>query len=277
METKRTSLALAQLRARMFKRGVGDPAFNPLSEKDLIRLVGPISQYKREGRFIVARESNLRWSLRSLIATLRRNHLFHESVSPRKFRGAATRVAEALLAKAERDLGINPRKATVCLPWRAGLAFAKPAFKWGCRSWHNLGVCRDEKTAEPMVFYQDDFVLRPDHVYIVADPMLATGGTIEYYIRYLLDHGVSAENILVVSIFSAPEGIDRLLDQFPRLRILVAEHDHHLNAKAYIVPGCGDFGDQYFEGLGVLGVRIFRRMGIVGPRAHGALLERMAA
>lgn len=275
METKRTSVALVELRARMFNR-TGSNAFNPLKDADLIRLQAPIKHYKEQGRFVVAKESNLRWYLGPPIATLRRKHLFHGDVSPKEFRAAAAEIAKALLAKAGRDFGIEPSETATCLPWRGCLAFAKPAFRWGCRSWHNLDVFRNEKTAEPEVRYKDEFVPRPNgYIYIIVDPMLATGGTTEYYVRYLLSQGVAEENILVITIFSVPEGIDRLLGRFPRLRILTAAHDHHLNADAYIVPGCGDFGDQYCDGLGASNVRIFRRLGIMGPAAHEALLKRM--
>lgn len=77
----------------------------------------------------------------------------------------------------------------------------------------------------------------------VLDPMLATGGSDEYVIRDLRKLGV--DRIMVVCIFAAVKGVLRLKRTFPDITIIGATLDPILNQDAYIVPGCGDFGDRY--------------------------------
>jgi uracil phosphoribosyltransferase len=47
-------------------------------------------------------------------------------------------------------------------------------------------------------------------------------------------------------VISAPEGVKRLLKEFPHITIITASLDEKLNEKAYIVPGLGDAGDRFF-------------------------------
>lgn len=107
-------------------------------------------------------------------------------------------------------------------------------------------IQRDEKTAEPNLFY----VKLPKDVanrYVfLLDPMLATGGSAATAIRILKNHGVRENKIIFLNLISCPEGIKRVLDEFPGVRIITAAIDSHLNQKFYIIPGLGDFGDRYF-------------------------------
>jgi uracil phosphoribosyltransferase len=41
-------------------------------------------------------------------------------------------------------------------------------------------------------------------------------------------------------------GIRKIQADFPQVKIFTAAVDDHLNDKAYIVPGLGDYGDRYF-------------------------------
>jgi uracil phosphoribosyltransferase len=79
-----------------------------------------------------------------------------------------------------------------------------------------------------------------------ALPMLATGGSANQAIRVLKKAGVAEEQIVMLSIVAAPEGLRAIAAEHPLVRVLVGEVDRGLNAKAYIVPGLGDFGDRYF-------------------------------
>ena len=82
---------------------------------------------------------------------------------------------------------------------------------------------------------------------ILADPMLATGGSACMAIKVLLDAGVREENILFVNVVSCPEGIQRLARDYPKVRIVTAAIDEKLNSDKFIVPGLGDFGDRYYR------------------------------
>ena len=107
-----------------------------------------------------------------------------------------------------------------------------------------IGLERDENTARAREYYQKfPDGLEGKHV-LVLDPMLATGGSLVNTIAALHDKG--AVNISAVCIVAAPEGIERLHNEFPEVDLITAAIDSHLNEVKYIVPGLGDYGDRYF-------------------------------
>lgn len=78
----------------------------------------------------------------------------------------------------------------------------------------------------------------------VLDPMLATGGSINYTIDKLKEKGV--KTIHVMSIIAAPQGIDLIQKNHPDVEMFIAHLDKGLNGNGYIVPGLGDAGDRIF-------------------------------
>ena len=107
-----------------------------------------------------------------------------------------------------------------------------------------VGVARDEQTALPTQYLEslpDDLRGRP---VIVLDPMLATGGSMKHAIGLL--HNRGADNVTVVCVVAAPEGIAALEETAPHARLFTAAVDDGLNDNAYIVPGLGDAGDRQF-------------------------------
>ena len=108
----------------------------------------------------------------------------------------------------------------------------------------NVGVERDHVTHKPVAYYHK----MPKNIKggkcIIIDPMLATGGSIEYTIQLLKDDGCA--DIVVVSILAAPEGLAAIHASHPEIPIYCAAVDDHLNEKKYIVPGLGDAGDRIF-------------------------------
>ena len=107
-----------------------------------------------------------------------------------------------------------------------------------------VGLERDEATAQAQEYYQKLPQLFKNSKVLIIDPMLATGGSFCDTIEIVKKKG--GKNITLVSIVSAPEGIKRLRDGYPQVKIVTAAIDHHLNNKKFIVPGLGDFGDRYF-------------------------------
>ena len=80
---------------------------------------------------------------------------------------------------------------------------------------------------------------------IVADPMLATGMSMEVGYLALLRHGKPAHAHLCCAI-ATPQAIDymrRELNDSPDVTLWCAAIDPVLNDKKYIVPGLGDAGD----------------------------------
>jgi uracil phosphoribosyltransferase len=108
-------------------------------------------------------------------------------------------------------------------------------------------IQRDEKTAKPQFKYMkiSPDVASGNHV-VIFEPMIATGGTLEMVISLLKEKGVQEENIIIASICVAPEGILRLNQKFPKIKVVMTSLDEKLNEKKFIVPGLGDFGDRFF-------------------------------
>lgn len=107
-----------------------------------------------------------------------------------------------------------------------------------------VGVARDEETALPTQYLEslpDDLRGRP---VIVLDPMLATGGSMVHTVGLLQRRG--ADDITVLCVVAAPEGVAALEKTAPHARLFTAALDDGLNGDAYIVPGLGDAGDRQF-------------------------------
>jgi uracil phosphoribosyltransferase len=106
-----------------------------------------------------------------------------------------------------------------------------------------IGLERNEETAEARRYYCK-FPPIKDHRVLIVDPMLATGGSSEQAIQAVYEAG--ATRIDFLCIVAAPEGVQRLQDRFPDLRIFAGALDRELDANKYIRPGLGDFGDRLY-------------------------------
>lgn len=107
-----------------------------------------------------------------------------------------------------------------------------------------VGVARDEQTALPLPYLEwlpGDLRGQP---VMVLDPMLATGGSMAYTIGLL--HRRGADDITVLCVVAAPEGLAALQKAAPDVRVFTAGIDDRLDERAYIVPGLGDAGDRQF-------------------------------
>lgn len=107
-----------------------------------------------------------------------------------------------------------------------------------------VGMQRDEETATPVEYYKKLPTFRCDALYIVVDPMLATGGSTIATLDLLKAGGV--EKAIVVCMVTCPEGIAAVEDTHPDVPIFTASVDDRLNEKKYIVPGLGDAGDRLY-------------------------------
>ena len=79
---------------------------------------------------------------------------------------------------------------------------------------------------------------------IIADPMLATGGSMAAAYEAIVKHG-TPKSIHVACIIATPEGIDVVRQALPdeQSTIWAAAIDPGMNEHKYIVPGFGDAGD----------------------------------
>ena len=83
--------------------------------------------------------------------------------------------------------------------------------------------------------------------FILVDPMLATGESMELAYKAFLTKGTPGRLILA-SVIAATEGIEHLQNTFPtdEVELYCAAIDPELNEHRYIVPGLGDAGDLMY-------------------------------
>lgn len=79
---------------------------------------------------------------------------------------------------------------------------------------------------------------------IIADPMLATGASMELSYRALITKGNPA-HIHVCSVIASQQAVDYIRRTFPedKTTVWLGAVDPEINAHSYIVPGLGDAGD----------------------------------
>jgi uracil phosphoribosyltransferase len=131
---------------------------------------------------------------------------------------------------------------------RAGLGLAE-----GFRSvlpdapvWH-LGLRRDERTLEPIEYYNQLARAENLQVCYAVDPMLATGGSAIDALNIVKRYGVP--HLRYVGLIAAPYGLQKLREAHPDVPIYLAALDDHLDERGYICPGLGDAGDRQFGTL----------------------------
>jgi uracil phosphoribosyltransferase len=188
-------------------------------------------------------------------------HLRDATTKPATFRTLAYQLSLLLAIEATSDLPTEEKiiqtplesmtgrvlthQPLVVVPiLRAGLGMVQPFLDtFPDVSVGYLGLERDHETAVARNYYCKLPPLAGRRVFLV-DPMLATGGSAAQAITVAKQHG--AENPQLVCIVAAPEGAAEIEKQHPGTMIHVAALDRGLNAKKYILPGLGDFGDRLY-------------------------------
>ncbi|MDR1013406.1 MAG: uracil phosphoribosyltransferase [Coriobacteriales bacterium] len=142
---------------------------------------------------------------------------------------------------------LRGRKVAIVPILRAGLGMVEgileliPAARVG-----HLGLYRDPETHLPVEYYcklPEDIGARE---VLIVDPMLATGGSASAAIEALKQRGVASDQIRLLVIIAAPEGIQTVVNTDPNVNIYTCAIDERLDERAYIVPGLGDAGDRIF-------------------------------
>jgi len=108
----------------------------------------------------------------------------------------------------------------------------------------HIGLYRDPETLKPVEYYCKMPPDIADRDCFILDPMLATGGTAAEASRFLKDAG--ARSIKLLTILSAPPGVEKMEENHSDVEIITCAIDGHLNNHGYIVPGLGDAGDRIF-------------------------------
>ncbi len=140
---------------------------------------------------------------------------------------------------------IADKKMTVVPILRAGLGLVDGIMELipGAKVGH-IGLYRDEKTHKPVPYYCKLPKDVDQRFVLVTDPMLATGGSACDAITLLKEHG--CKHIRLMCLVAAPEGVKKVQETHPDVKIYTAALDQCLNENAYIVPGLGDAGDRIF-------------------------------
>ena len=180
---------------------------------------------------------------------------------PGQFRQLLREITLLMGYEVTKDLGLDQRtvetpraslqaqevseEVTIVSILRAGLGMSEslreliPFAKEG-----HIGVFRDPDSKKPKEY----FVRLPDDPgrVLLVDPMLATGGSAVHAVDVLKSHGIAAEDIRLVALVVAPEGLAAFSAAHPGIGIFAAALDSHLDENAFIVPGLGDAGDRIF-------------------------------
>lgn len=148
------------------------------------------------------------------------------------------------------DVNILDEKIVLGTIFRAGLPFhqgfldvfddAENAFVSAYRYYKDK-ECKD-------VGIKIEYIASPsliDKTLIIADPMLATGGSMELGYQAFCTKGVPSK-IHLCCILASQKGVDYVQDVFKdidQVTLWCGAIDPDLNEHAYIVPGLGDAGD----------------------------------
>lgn len=180
----------------------------------------------------------------------------------KQFKELVDEIAMLITYEVTRDLQLEPveidtplerttemmlagKKLTLVPILRAGLGMVDgvarliPAARVG-----HIGLFRDHETLKPVDYYFKIPSEPEARDFIVLDPMLATGGSASAAVSSLKRSGAARVNF--VCLVAAPEGVQRMLEDHPDVRVWAASLDRELNELGYILPGLGDAGDRLF-------------------------------
>ncbi len=175
--------------------------------------------------------------------------LRNRSVKTPAFRRAAGTACSVLIRRLRtilRKRDIAPERVVFIVVLRAGMAFVEhalaafPSARLGV-----VGLRRDETTAKASWYYENLPPLDRRDTVVILDPMLATGGSATATVEHAIAAGAAAKNVYMVAVLAAPEGIAALATVMPGENMVLGAVDRGLDARKFIVPGLGDFGDRY--------------------------------
>ncbi len=110
------------------------------------------------------------------------------------------------------------------------------------------GVVGAEREDKPPFGAKIEYIKIPDvedKIVIVADPMLATGNTMNSVLSEIKKHG-TPKRLVIFNVISTREGIRKVSKNHPEVEIYTCSIERKLSRDGYIVPGLGDAGDIAF-------------------------------
>jgi uracil phosphoribosyltransferase len=187
-------------------------------------------------------------------------HLRDKTTKPALFRTLSYQIALLLALEATRDLATEEKPIDTPLEPMKGRVLARPlavvpilrAGLGMLQPFHDIfpdvsvgyvGLERDHTTAIARSYYCKLPPLDGKRV-IIVDPMLATGGSAAQAVDVVKSAG--GKEVVFVCIVASPEGVAVMQKAHPEVPIHAGALDRALNAKKYILPGLGDFGDRLY-------------------------------
>jgi len=152
---------------------------------------------------------------------------------------------ETPLARMEAPV-IAGKKVAIVAVLHAGIVMAEGLHELmpTARTGH-IGLYRDHDTKRP-VQYLVKLPAPEGRIFIVVDPMLATGYSAIHAVDVLNRHGAEDSSIRFMALVVAPEGMAAFAAAHPQVPVFAAALDDRLDVNAYIVPGLGDAGDRLY-------------------------------
>jgi uracil phosphoribosyltransferase len=105
-----------------------------------------------------------------------------------------------------------------------------------------LGLQRDGKPTKTSPYYENLPSLDGANV-MLLDPILATGNSAIQAIERILKK--NPKTVTLCCIVVSSEGITHISEKFCDVHVYTVAIDDNINAKKYLVPGLGDFGDRF--------------------------------
>ncbi|MEN9994268.1 MAG: hypothetical protein RL762_925 [Bacteroidota bacterium] len=179
-----------------------------------------------------------------------------------RFRHNLTRIAEILAYEVSKQLPsqtltvqtplaeaqvLQPAENPVLLTiLRAGLAMHEGVLRTFDHADSAYISAYRKHTSAEVFEIEVEYMAVPDldnKIWLISDPMLATGSSMVAVYKALLRHG-KPKQIHILSAIATPEALTFVARNFPAdTQIWVAAIDNELTAQSYILPGLGDAGD----------------------------------
>ena len=186
-----------------------------------------------------------------------------KTTDPSRYRQLAWTLSTILILEATSSLTLRPENIETPLEeheghtlaqglavvpvLRAGLSMLEPALQlFPDVAVGYIGLERSHETAIASSYYCKLPTLK-DRFTLLVDPMLATGGSAAQAASLLKAHG--AEKIVMACVIAAPEGVAALHKAHPEIDVYTGAVDRQLDARKYILPGLGDYGDRLYGTL----------------------------